>query len=508
MARQLVMPFENSSTDPRAHWLTEASAVIITDDLLALGVPAIPRDDRLRAFERLRVPPVANLSHATVIKIGQILGAADVIVGRVDLDADRLTVRARTIRLDAGRMSEEIVEEGPLEDLFAIYARVARRIVPEPTVTLEEMEEDHPNPAAFEQYIKGLLAQAPPARVTYLTAALRLAPDFRRPRVALWAVHHDLGDHAAALAAVRAIPPGHRLSRQAQFLETVSMLYLGRYQEAFDRLSALNESGQDPALLNNLGIIQLRRPASGTGGRAVSYFGEAVKLDGGEPDLYFNLGYAYWLDRETSSAISWLREAVRRNPADAEAHYVLGVALQASGSAAEGSREKELAKRLSTELAEFDARGGGLAAPRELERVRTDIDVPPALRLETTLVEAGQRDQQALATFHLEAGRRFFATARDAEAIAALRRAVYLAPYQSEAHLLLGRLYLRGGRLGEAIDALKISVWSEDTIAARLALAEAYLASRDEAGARAELEFVLGRDAGNEDARRLLDRLP
>ena len=49
----------------------------------------------------------------------------------------------------------------------------------------------------------------------------------------------------------------------------------------------------------------------------------------------------------------------------------------------------------------------------------------------------------------------------DDEAIAELRRVVYLSPYQSDAHLLLGRIYLRSGRTAEAITALKIAVWSD-----------------------------------------------
>ena len=48
------------------------------------------------------------------------------------------------------------------------------------------------------------------------------------------------------------------------------------------------------------------------------------------------------------------------------------------------------------------------------------------------------------------------------EAISELQRAVYLSPYDHEAHLLLGRVYLRGGRLQDAIDALKISIWSSE----------------------------------------------
>src|SRR5215467_4561684 len=106
--RQLVVPFENAAHEPRLYWLSEASAIALTDDLIALGAQAFSRDERLRAFDQLRVPPVATLSDATIIRVGQVVGAAQVVIGTFELKGDVLTVRARSIRLDAGRMFPEI----------------------------------------------------------------------------------------------------------------------------------------------------------------------------------------------------------------------------------------------------------------------------------------------------------------------------------------------------------------------------------------------------------------
>ena len=516
--RQLVIPFENASREPQFYWLSEGSAVILTDDLLALGAPAITREDRLRAFQRLRVPPVASLSHATVIRLGELVGAGEVVVGSFEVTrapaaaatpgTQDIIVRARPIRLDTGRMAPEIVESGPLAEIFEVYARVARRLVPASSVSSAEMEQGHPPIAALEQYVKGLLAQTPATKITFLTQALRLHPGLQRARVELWHVHTDEGEHQEALAAVRDVDPSHRLGRAARFLAGVSMLHLGQHQQAFDVFSELHTVKPDPALLNNLGVVQLRRAAGSPGGRAVSYFAESTKLDDTDSDLFFNLGYAYWLDRDLPAAIHWLREAVRRNPADDAAHYVLGVALQASGSDGEAARERELAKRLSSEYAEWEAKQPkGETVPRGLERVKTELDVPANLRIENMIVAAEQRDQRDLAAFHLQAGKRAYEAERDAEAIAALRRVVYLAPYNAEAHLFLGRAYLRSGRIDEAIDALKIAIWSEDRTDTHLILAEAYIQARDEAAARAELQWILKADPQNARAKALLDRV-
>ena len=462
-ARQLVIPFENETREPRLYWLSEGAAVLLTDDLAALGAQVIARDDRLLAFDRLRVPPVAALSHATVIRVGQVVGAAQVVIGSFELRGEQLVVRARALRLDTGRLFPEIVEEGPLPEVFDVFARVARRLLPDSRVPLARMEETHPPLAAFEAYIKGVLAETPANQVSFLGQALRLAPAFQRPRFALWDVHTSEGEHRRALDIVKEVPADHAQARRAQFLAGVALINLREYQTATDSLIALNRTRPDPAILTALGVAQLRRPTGvATGLRAVTFFADAARLDPADPDLHFNLGYAAYLDRDMADAIAALREAVRRNPADDAAHYVLGVALQATGATAEAAREKELARRLSETYTEWEARQPGVnAAPRGLERMKTRLDAAGLPRVEDVIVATGQRDQRELAAFHLDAGRRLFEAQRDAEAIAELRRAIYLAPYDSAAHLLLGRAYLRGGRTADAVDALKIAIWAD-----------------------------------------------
>jgi len=123
-------------------------------------------------------------------------------------------------------------------------------------------------------------------------------------------------------------------------------------------------------------------------------------------------------------------------------------------------------------------------------------------------VDTAQREHRDLAAFHLDRGRRLFEREQDREAMAELRRAVYLLPYEARAHLLIGRIHLRAGRPQEAIAALKISIWSEETAPARAALGEAYMKTGDIAAARVELERALKLDPESADARRLLNELP
>jgi Tfp pilus assembly protein PilF len=260
------------------------------------------------------------------------------------------------------------------------------------------------------------------------------------------------------------------------------------------------------AALNNLGVIQIRRGSTPETGIPVFYLTKATDADPGDPDFLFNLGYAYMLDRNSQAAIYWLREAVRRDPGDADAHFVLAAALQGAATNVEAERERELARRLSSRYGELERRAAAekLPVPRGLERLRDEPATPGGFRADPAVVNSTQRDQRELVTFHLDRGRRLYEREADGEAMAELRRAIYLSPYEAQAHLLVGRIHLRSGRPQEAVNALKISIWSQDTAPARVALAEAYLRLQNSAAARTELERALALDPNSADAKRML----
>lgn len=505
-ARILVMPFENLKRDNRIVWLGEAAAVLVTDELAALGAGPITRAERQQAFERLQVPPAATLTDATVIRIGQLVGADRVVVGALQLEDDTLIVHARSIALEAGRVQADVTERGALPDLYATFGRLARGLAP-PSGTLVQIERPRPPVAAFESYIKGLLAETPATAINYLNAALKLYPTFDLARLALWDVYTEQDEFAEALNALTNVDPASPHHRRARFRTGLSQLDLKKHDEAFVTFKALVDERPEPAALNNLGVVQLRRGVTPQGGQPAYYFNKAAEGDPEDPDYVFNLGYAYWIDRDTQAAIYWLREAVRRKPADGVAHYVLGVALTSAGSAAEASREKELARRLSSAYAQWDKRPPADPIPKNLERVKSDVELPHARRLDTKISTSEQRDQEELARFYLDTARRLFDRENDREATNELNRALYLSPYLAGAHLLQGRIHLRNGSVKEAIDAFKISLWSTESAEAHAALGEAYRQDKDVVAARAEAERALALDSTSAEAKALLARL-
>jgi tetratricopeptide (TPR) repeat protein/TolB-like protein len=544
--RILVLPFENTGGDVSLLWLGEASAILVADGFKARGLPAIGRDERVRAFEELHLPLSATLSRATVIKAAKLLGATELVTGTFRAQDRTLTVQATIIRVDVGRARQPLSERGQLTDLFDLHDRLVRNLTSDlPATSSAPASPSRPPLGAFENYIKGLVATNLADRATFLESAIQDFPAFERARLSLWEVRTDQGDHVAALAAVRAIPSSSALSARARYYAATSMLNLERYDDAFETFGGLRQApgvADVPgvptrgAVDNNLGVIQIRRGGTPQSGTAAYFLTKATEEDPGATDYFFNLGYAYALDRNFQGAIYWLREAVRRDPADADAHFVLAAALQGTGSAVEAARERDLARRLSSRYEELVRTGASdrqaiprslereaiprnlereaiprnlerEAIPRNLERVQLDPDGSGGLRASVIVSASAQRDQRELATFHLERGRRLFEKEQDGDALAELRRAIYLSPYEAQAHLLIGRIFLRGGRAADAIDALKISIWSADTAPAHIALAEAYLKTGDAKQARAEAERAVTMDPASADARRMLNQI-
>ena len=127
--RYLVIPFENPSKDARVLLARRG----IGDAACRRSERARPSCVHARGASRgvrgsCRCLQASSLSHATVIRLGQVVGATHVVIGSFTLTGTQIVVKAQSIRLDSGRMENEVVESGSLESLFAIFERVSRRV--------------------------------------------------------------------------------------------------------------------------------------------------------------------------------------------------------------------------------------------------------------------------------------------------------------------------------------------------------------------------------------------
>src|SRR5262247_281739 len=111
----VVLPFFNVGKQPNLDWIGESIAESVRDALASEGVLVLDRAERLEAYRRLSLRPGAELTHASIFKIGESLDATHVVYGSFELPPGSLRITARILDLKHTRQSPPFTQAGALE---------------------------------------------------------------------------------------------------------------------------------------------------------------------------------------------------------------------------------------------------------------------------------------------------------------------------------------------------------------------------------------------------------
>jgi tetratricopeptide (TPR) repeat protein len=339
----LVLPFFNQSKSASLDWVGESIAESVGDSLASEGLLVLDREDRLEACRRLSLRPGAELTHASIIKIGESLDASKVIYGFYELRAAEpghdqskgsLRITARILDLKHTHQSGEFGEVGALEDLGLLQVRLGWQVLQSvsPTSARSERTFLTARPAvrldAMESYVRGLLAASPDQRHRFFTQAARLDQHYSQPCFQLGKTYWGKKDYKVASGWFERVQRADPHYLEAQFFLGLCRFHNGDFkgaEECFQSVAAampLNE------VYNDLGVVQAQRNDNAA---AAASFRKALEGDSADPDYHFNLGYTEWRSGQYAAAVESLRAAVARNPNDAEATTMLGRALKQEG---------------------------------------------------------------------------------------------------------------------------------------------------------------------------------
>jgi Tfp pilus assembly protein PilF len=374
------------------------------------------------------------------------------------------------------------------------------------------------SPAAFEQYIRGLLANDDETRLRNLKEAARLEPNWPDPAFAIGQVYFQKNDCIAALPWFAKVPTAHPLSVEAIFATGVCRLRLGQPDKAQEVFASLREdlqhnlvSGADlPEILNNLGVAQARQDDLAP---ARTSIGRAGDIDPDEDDYPFNLGLLALQHKDLATAETHFAEAVKRQPDNPEDRAFLIYTLEKAGKkddlrAAREAAEEEFGEK-GLPLLKFDSKN--LDSLTKYERVKSE--------LETTSLRLELRGPQAPATSavvtvpsdgavaHLRQGRQQMRAGRLDVAEQEFRAALASDPHNAGAHRELAEIYRRRGKLDDAVKELQLSLAELDSAAARTALARVYIDQKKLDLARAELQKAVKLAPNYSEAKELLSHL-
>jgi tetratricopeptide (TPR) repeat protein len=336
----LVLPFFNHANSPNLDWIGESIAETVAESLYSEGMLVLDRGDRLEGYRRLSLRPGAELTHASILKLGQALDASNVIFGSFELlPADpansqskgSLRVTARVLDLKHVRQGPSFIELGALEDLTGVEVRlgwqVLARLKPKGVPGEEEFLKARPRVRldAVENYVRGLLAATPEQRHRFFTQAARLDEHYSQPCFQLGKIYWEKKEYKIAAGWLERVAQADPHYLEAQFFLGLCRYQSGDFVGAEQAFQGVAPNMPLNEVYNNLGAAQDRRnhPAA-----AVASFQKALEGDSSDPDYHFNLGYAQWRSGQYAAAVGSFRAVLARNGNDTEATLLLGRALK------------------------------------------------------------------------------------------------------------------------------------------------------------------------------------
>jgi tetratricopeptide (TPR) repeat protein len=519
----LVFPFQNSGPSSRLDWLSEGLEELTIQGLSSAGEQVYSHSWRLGELERYGIPTTAKLSRATMLHVAEDLDADFVVFGSFNYDGKNLTIDSRLLQVNPAALLPPLHESGPLETVMDLHTRLLWRMLSENDhaypLSLTEFSQMHKaiRLDAFEHYIRGLIANEDETRVRELREAVRLEPEWVEPNYALGEAYFTKRDCASALPWYAKVPKTHERYLEALFSVGVCRLSMNQpdqAEEAFATLQTLlrgsSTPGVDfPEVLNNLAIAKARQnkfPA------AQEDLRRASALDPDEDDYPFNLGLIAIRQGDFNGASTLFREASHREPDIPEDRSLLVAVLEKAGKQEEADQERNAALEAfgpnGLTTTHLDAKSDSLT---HFERVTTEID-PETLRFEMESAEAraatgGPLDARDTPATHLRRARQELSGGQLDAAEHEYHVTLATDKGNAAAHLGLGEIARRQGRLDDAVKELQLSLEARDSAVVRTTLARVYLEQKKTTLARTEVERALKLAPNYAEAKQLLEHL-
>lgn len=340
-----VLPFTSATGNPASmDWIGESIAETLRAAFAARGVLTLERDRTAEAYQRLHLRERTELTEASVLKVGEVLDAEQVVHGTFSVvlagastptssSKGSLKIQARVSDRRRLKQSAVFEETGAIENLATMESHLAwqalRLVAPARAPAESEFRSLGTTVPldVLENYIRGLLAAEPEQKEKYFTQAARLDPDFSPPAYELGRIHFEKKEYREAAVWLEHVGPSENHYREATFLLGFARYQAGDFEAARKAFQTIAEKVPIGPVWNNLGAAESRLNLP----QAVDTFRKALDQDPSDPDYHFNLGYALFKKGDFAAAADRFRAVLDRNPGDQMATLLLGRCLKKQG---------------------------------------------------------------------------------------------------------------------------------------------------------------------------------
>lgn len=374
-------------------------------------------------------------------------------------------------------------------------------------------------PQSFEAYMKGLLTDLrDPTRAIYFKNALRLYAKENGGAVYSQAAF-ELGRFYLSQAQLKeAIEYFTMLQKkephygEAQFYAGLAYWKTGDVRNALSTLVPLADEKVMPlvGVYNNAGAVSIeaardeKKPEERTRllVQGITLLSRATDSSPDDATVLFNYGYALFLNEKYAEAAEKLEKVIAANQKDGDAYFLLAKAQErANHPEAANAADNQARKNLQAYAKWQTDWQKSQSVPNLTLRSRdvlNQVDISDLSRTKAIEAANANNTQETLNKI-----RDLYQQGRDDEALTEIRKVLIVEPTNAEAFLLSGRINQRRGDQEAAIAALKTAIFWENTnplIDAHILLGRIFLERGDLGEARKYSASAMNIDSSNAEA--------
>jgi len=374
-------------------------------------------------------------------------------------------------------------------------------------------------PQAFEAYMKGLLTDPrDPTRSIYFKNALQLygkengGAVYSQAAFELGRFYLDQAQWKQAIEYFTMLKKGEPHYGEAQFYAGLAYWKTGDVANALATFVPLADEKVMPlvGVYNNAGALSVeaaraeKKPEEGARLllQAVTLLSRASESSPDDSTVLFNYGYALFLTEKYAEAAEKLAKVIAADPRDGQAYFLLAKAQERANqpeaaNAADNQARKNLQSYAKWQTDWQKSQSVPNLALRSRD-VLNQIDISDWGRTKAIEAANANNTQEALNKI-----RDLYQQGRDDEALTEIRKVLIVEPTNAEAFLLSGRINQRRGDQEAAIAALKTAIFWENAhplIDSHILLGRIFLERGDLGEARKYAASAISIDSSNQEA--------
>jgi len=374
-------------------------------------------------------------------------------------------------------------------------------------------------PQAFEAYMKG--SQTDPrdsTRAIYFKNALKLygkdngGAVYGQAAFELGRFHFNQSQWKEAIEYFTMLQKKEPHYNEAQFYAGLAYWKTTDVARALTLLVPLADEKVMPlvAVYNNAGALSVevsrkeKTPEERTRLllQGISLLSRAADSSPDDTTVLFNYAYALFLNGKYAEAAERLERVIAADQRDGQAYYLLAKAQQRANHADAATAADNQAKRYLPSYAKWETDWQKSQSVMNLNLrsrdVLNQVDISDLSRVKAIEAANANSAQESLTKV-----RELYQQGRDDEALAEIRKLLNLEPTTAEAFLISGRIHQRRGDQEAAIAALKTAIFWENNhplIDAHILLGRIFMERGDLGEARKYAASAINIDPNNQEA--------